>query len=232
MGTNRLKIAHLYPKELNLYGDCGNLLCLKYRLEKRGIKAEIIPVEAAQALPDFDLLFIGGGQDREMELISRDIRLKGEMLKYAIESEKTVLAICGGYQLLGEYYKTADGNTLRLSGALPFYTEGAEKRMVGNIIFETPFGTAAGFENHSGRTYIGKLNPLGKVLKGFGNNGTDNTEGLLYKNTFCTYAHGPLLPKNPALADELLSRALKTQLEPIDDGLEVKCLKQLIARYK
>ena len=232
MGVKKIKIVHLYPKELSLYGDSGNILCIVKRLEKRGYKTEVTDIGTGDNICDFDLMFIGGGQDREMKIISRDIRKKSEMLRYAVTSGKTLLAICGGFQLLGEYYKTADGFTLRLSSALPFYTLGGEKRMIGNTVFETPFGTAAGFENHSGKTYLNGLEPLGRVVSGFGNNGEDKTEGLLYKNTFCTYAHGPVLPKNPRLADEILKRATGDELSPIDDGLENRCNLQLIRRFK
>ncbi len=232
MEIEKLRLVHLYPKELNLYGDNGNILCIKKRLEKRGITLEIIPVECGEKIPDFDLMFIGGGQDREMDIISHDIRKKGDFLKYAINSGKVVFAVCGGYQLLGEYYLTAEDKKIRLSGALPFYTEGGKKRMIGNLVFETPFCTAVGFENHSGKTYLNGLSPLGRVISGFGNNGEDGSEGLLYKNVFCTYAHGPLLPKNPVLCDELLSRAAKRRLEAIDDELETRCGRELIKRFK
>ncbi|MCR5208080.1 MAG: glutamine amidotransferase [Eubacterium sp.] len=232
MEKDRITIAHLYPVELNLYGDGGNILCLKSRLERRNIRADIIEIGQGDGIPDFDLMFIGGGQDREMSVLKHDIRRKSEALGYAIESGKVIFAVCGGYQLLGEYYKTASGETIRLSGALPFYTEGADKRITGNLVFKTPFGTAAGFENHSGRTQLCGLSPLGRVISGSGNNGLDETEGLLYKNTFATYAHGPLLPKFPALADELLTRAADYELSPLDDGLENRCRKQLINRFK
>ena len=232
MGVKKIKIVHLYPKELSLYGDSGNILCIVKRLEERGYKTDVKNIGIGDTVSDFDLMFIGGGQDKEMKIISRDLRKKGDMLRYAVNSGKTLLAICGGFQLLGEYYKTTDGDILRLSSSLPFYTVGGEKRMIGNIVFKTPFGTAAGFENHSGKTYLNGLEPLGKVISGFGNNGEDETEGLLFKNTFCTYAHGPVLPKNPRLADEILKRATGDELSPIDDELENRCNLQLIHRFK
>ena len=232
MGVKKIKIVHLYPKELSLYGDSGNILCIVKRLEERGYKTDVKNIGIGDTISDFDLMFIGGGQDKEMKIISCDLRKKGDMLRYAVNSGKTLLAICGGFQLLGEYYKTTDGDILRLSSALPFYTLGGEKRMIGNIVFKTPFGTAAGFENHSGKTYLNGLEPLGKVISGFGNNGEDETEGLLFKNTFCTYAHGPVLPKNPRLADEILKRATGDELSPIDDELENRCNLQLIHRFK
>lgn len=232
MEIEKLKILRLYPKELNLYGDGGNLICLIKRLEKRGIKSEVVNIEAGEGIPDFDIMLIGGGQDREMNIISLDVRRKSEMLSYAIENERVILAVCAGFQLLGEYYQTADGGFVKLSGALPFHTVAGDKRQIGNIITASPFGKLAGFENHSGKTILPpSLPPLGNVIKGFGNNG-DGGEGLLYKNTFATYMHGPVLPKNPALADELIKRALRTnELKPIDDELENKCHSYLIKRF-
>ncbi|MBR3738656.1 MAG: glutamine amidotransferase [Eubacterium sp.] len=226
----KITIAHLYPKELNLYGDIGNIICLQYRLAKRGISSEVIGIEAGDRLCDFDILVIGGGQDKEMEIIAPDIRKKGEMLSYCIESGKTVFAVCAGFQLLGKNYIISGKKELRLSGALDFSTVAGDERKIGNIVFESPFGLIAGFENHSGKTYLpNKFSPLGKVIRGFGNNGEDKGEGLLYKNTFATYAHGAVLPKNPALADEIIKRALKCEtLSPLDDEVENKCHNQLI----
>ena len=234
MEIDKLKIVHLYPKELNLYGDSGNLICLQYRLKKRRFGSEIIPVGVGDDLPDFDLLFIGGGQDREINIISSDLKKKGDALKYYIESGRAVLAICAGYQLLGEYYKTADGKEIKLSGVLPFYTVGGEKRMIGNCVFRTPFCSVVGFENHSGRTYLSsELTPLGEIVSGYGNNGEDKTEGAIYKNAFCTYAHGPVLPKNPEFADEIIRRMLKTQqLSELDDETENACHEQLLKRFR
>ena len=228
-----MRIVHLYAKELNLYGDSGNVLCIKRRLEARNIKNEIIEIGVNENIPDFDIMIIGGGQDREMNLILRDIRKKSEMLTFAVETKKVIFAVCGGYQLLGEYYETFDGSYMKMSGALPFYTTALKKRMIGNTVFETPFGKAAGFENHSGRTYLSAgLSPLGTVIKGFGNNGRDKTEGVLYNNTFGTYAHGPVLPKNPRLADELIRRGLGCgELKKIDDGIETLCHDELIRKF-
>lgn len=229
----RVRIVHLYPQELSLYGDSGNVLCLKKRLEMRNIKAEIIEVKIGEDIPDFDIMFIGGGQDREMEIIHRDLRRKSEMLSYCVSCGKVILAICGGFQLLGEYYETADKSIMKMSSALPFYTVASKKRMIGNYVFETPFGTVAGFENHSGRTYLpNNLSPLGTVVSGFGNNGADQTEGVLFNNTFGTYAHGPVLPKNPALADELIRRALCCdELAEIDDITENLCHSYLVRKF-
>ena len=230
---NRIRILHLYAKELNLYGDSGNVLCLQKRLEKRHYGTEVLPIGIGDKIPDFDILFIGGGQDREMKLIAADLRKKSEMLSYCVHCGKVILGICGGYQLLGEYYKTLDGEVMKLSGALPLVTLGEKKRMIGNFVFDTPFGTVVGFENHSGRTYLDDtLTPLGSIVSGCGNNGEDGGEGVLFQNTFGTYAHGPVLPKNPALADEILRRALKIDALPVlDDALENKCHTQLVKKF-
>lgn len=232
MEIKKVKIAHLYPNELNLYGDAGNVSCLYNRLIWRGCKVEIAGIGIGDKITDFDIMFIGGGQDREMNIISRDLKRKAEMIAYSIESGKTVLAICGGFQILGQYYRAADGNELSLTGALPFYTIGSSQRMIGNIVTQTKYGRLVGFENHSGKTYLsGGLSPLGTVVTGFGNNGKDKTEGVEYKNTFATYLHGPLLPKNPAFADEILSRALNEKLDSLDDYYENQCHRLLIERF-
>lgn len=232
MEIKKVKIAHLYPNELNLYGDAGNISCLYNRLVWRGYKVEIAGIGIGDKITDFDIMFIGGGQDREMNIISRDLKRKAEMITYSIESGKTVLAICGGFQILGQYYRAADGNELRLTGALPFYTIGSSQRMIGNIVTQTKYGRLVGFENHSGKTYLsGGLSPLGTVVTGFGNNAKDKTEGVEYKNTFATYLHGPLLPKNPAFADEILSRALNEKLDSLDDYYENQCHRLLIERF-
>lgn len=227
--ARKVRIAHLYPNELNLYGDSGNILCLEHRLSCRGFSREILTVGIGDRLPDFDILFIGGGQDKEMSIIAPDLRRKAEALNYYIHSGRVVLAICGGYQILGEYYKDAQGNIIDLCDVLPFFTVAGSSRLIGNIVTDTPFGKVVGFENHSGKTYLStNLDPLGTVISGYGNNGEDATEGLLYKNTFCTYCHGPVLPKNPRLADELISRALGEEPEPIDDYIENQCHNAII----
>ena len=228
-----VKIVHLYPDELNLYGDIGNVICLYQRLIKRGYYAEIENVGLGDRLGDFDILVMGGGQDREMNIVSKDLKRKSEMLSYCINIGKTVFAVCAGFQLLGKYYINQNGKELKLSSALDFYTVAGDKRMIGNTVFETPFGKVAGFENHAGKTYLSKaLLPLGSVISGYGNNGEDSGEGLLYKNTFATYAHGCVLPKNPALADEIIKRALGCdELAELDDSIENLCHNQLIHRF-
>ena len=227
-----LKICHLYPDILNLYGDRGNILCMEKRLQWRGIGVVTTGVSIGQPLKaaDYDLFFVGGGQDFEQEVLLQD--LAGEKtaeLKAAIEDEKTFLAICGGYQMLGQYYKTWDGRQCDFTGALNLYTIGSQQRMIGNYLFtctEQDNRTVVGFENHSGKTYLGDgVRPIGTVLSGFGNNGEDGMEGARYKNVFATYSHGCLLPKNPALCDLILETALtrkygETALQPLDDVLE------------
>ena len=229
----KLKICHLYPDVLNLYGDGGNIRCLTQRLSWRGIETELkkLPIGSKDRLSDADLIFIGGGQDFEQQVLLEDLhRGRDRERCAAIEDGVTVLAIGGGYQLLGSYYETHDGQRCDFIGALDLYTVGAKKRMIGNYMFrcgEALGGmTVVGFENHSGRTHLGSsLVPLGQVLSGFGNNGDDGTEGAHYKNVFGTYSHGPMLPKNPAFADLLLRTALErrygqTELAPLDDALE------------
>lgn len=234
MEIDKIRIAHLYPNELNLYGDGGNVRCLYNRVVWRGYSCEVSNINMGERITDFDILFIGGGQDREMKIISKDLKRKSDMLAYCVREGKVILAICGGYQLLGDYYKTYDGEEIKLTSALPFYTIGSQKRMIGNFVYQTDFGKVVGFENHSGKTYLSeKIDPLGRIITGFGNNGEDGTEGILYKNTFATYAHGPVLPKNPVFADELIKRALGEQeLKSLDDREENLCHANLIKRFE
>ena len=226
-----LNICHLYPDILNLYGDRGNILCMRKRLAWRGIDVNVDEVSIGQKLEasKYDLLFIGGGQDFEQEVLLPDLRgATTEELKAAIEDNLPVLAICGGYQMLGQYYKTWDGAQCDFTGALDLYTIGSKDRMIGNYMFTCDELNCeiVGFENHSGKTYLGAgVKPMGKVLAGFGNNGEDGTEGARYKNVFGTYSHGSLLPKNPKLADHILRVALErkygeAELTPLDDSLE------------
>ena len=226
-----LNICHLYPDILNLYGDRGNILCMQKRLAWRGIGVTVTGVSIGQALEAsaYDLLFVGGGQDFEQEVLLGDLAgAKTKELKSAIEDGLPVLAICGGYQMLGQYYKTWDGAQCDFTGALDLYTIGSKDRMIGNYMFTCDELNCeiVGFENHSGKTYLGAgVKPMGKVLAGFGNNGEDGTEGARYKNVFGTYSHGSLLPKNPKLADHILRVALErkygeAELTPLDDSLE------------
>lgn len=228
-----LRICHLFPDILNLYGDRGNVTCMKRRLNWRGIEVSVEGISIGRRLraADYDLFFIGGGQDFEQEVLLAD--LKGEKtaeIKAAIEDGKTFLCICGGYQMLGHYYRTWDGQQCDFTGALDLYTVGQKERMIGNYMFtceELGDTVVVGFENHSGKTYLGSgVRPMGRVLAGCGNNGEDGLEGARYKNVFCSYSHGCLLPKNPVLADHILKTALEyrygaAELAPLEDSVEL-----------
>lgn len=238
-----LNICHLYPDVLNLYGDRGNIACMRRRLAWRGIGCAVteLPLGQRDDLTGYDLFFIGGGQDFEQTVLLSDLNSgRKENIRAAAEDGKTLLCICGGYQLLGTGYRTADGQLCEYTGILDLYTEGSTDRMIGNYAFalgpESGGGTVVGFENHGGRTHLGPgLSPLGKVLKGFGNNGRDGAEGVRYKNIFGTYSHGPVLPKNPAFCDFLLQNALKrkygqAELAPLDDSAEEAAHSYMLAR--
>lgn len=236
-----IRIAHLYPDMLNLYGDRGNIIALTERMKARNMDVVTDQITMGKSFnsDDYDILFVGGGQDFEQDVLLDDLKKGKDIeIKRAIENSKVFLAICGGYQMLGKYYKTYDGKMLEYMGALDFYTEGKEERMIGNYAFKTKEGIeVVGFENHSGRTYLGKnVEPLGKMIKGYGNNGEDGTEGVRYKNTFGTYSHGPVLPKNSQLADLLIAKAVenkygKADLAPLDDTLEIKAQQQVMKLY-
>ena len=238
-----LKICHLYPDVLNLYGDRGNILCLRRRLEWRGIgvTVESAGIGSRPRLADCDLVFIGGGQDFEQEVLLDDLHSgKDAEVRSAIEDGTTFLAICAGYQLLGAYYETYDGRRCDFIGALDLYTVGSERRMIGNCMFtcapESGGSAVVAFENHSGRTRLGPgVSPLGTVTVGYGNNGEDKTEGARYKNVFATYSHGPLLPKNPELCDFILKTALERKygsvsLAPLDDSAELAAHDEMARR--
>lgn len=229
----KLKICHLYPDILNLYGDRGNIICMTKRMEWRGIETEVTGISVGDKLDyeAYDIFFIGGGQDFEQGVLLSDLASgKAGEITRAIEDEKVFLAICGGYQMLGQYYKTWDGQQCDFIGALDLYTVGEKERMIGNYMYQCDSADqeliVVGFENHSGKTYLGdKVRPMGKVLAGYGNNGKDKTEGARYKNVFATYSHGPVLPKNPKLADHILKTALmrkypQIDLEELDDTFE------------
>lgn len=227
----KLKICHMYPDLLNLYGDRGNIMAFSRRCLWRGIEVEVHPVSIGDevSFSHMDFVFLGGGSDREQNLMAVDLMERTGDLREAIEDGLVVLAICGGYQLLGKYYRTLTGDVIPGLDILDLYTEGGQKRLIGNVALEVDLAGArrkiTGFENHSGRTYLGNLEPLGNVLAGHGNNGQDGGEGARYKNVICSYLHGPLLPKNPFITDCLISRALERKygeafLEPLDDSLE------------
>ncbi|MCL6450743.1 MAG: glutamine amidotransferase [Acetobacteraceae bacterium] len=229
----RLVICHLYPDIMNLYGDRGNVIALDRRARWHGLEPVVVPVSLGDA-PDFekfDLIFMGGGQDREQGLITADLlQAKGPGIKAAVEAGVPLLAICGAYQLLGHYYRTFAGEVLPGLGLFDVRTEAGPTRIIGDVLAESKLSgesrTLVGFENHSGRTFLGPgAVPLGRVLVGGGNNGRDGTEGAVYRNALGTYLHGSLLPKNPWLADYLLGRAVErrrggVRLARLDDALE------------
>ncbi|WP_338256357.1 type 1 glutamine amidotransferase [Dictyobacter halimunensis] len=210
-----LTLGHLYPDQLNLYGDRGNILTLRRRCQLRGIELRVVGLGVGDALaPDeYDMLFIGGGQDREQAPVAQDLyEMKGIGLWAAIEDDMPVLAVCGGFQLLAHYYRPAEGPDMRGLGVFDAWTEhkGPQvARCIGDIALSWNGQTLVGFENHGGRTYLGTASPLGKVLKGYGNNAEDQTEGAIYRNAYGTYLHGSLLPKNPHFADYLIELALQ-----------------------
>ncbi|MEX2159487.1 MAG: glutamine amidotransferase [Dehalococcoidia bacterium] len=229
----KLRIAHLYPRVMNVYGDRGNILALTRRCRARGIDVEIAELSAGDTLDPsaYDLVFIGGAQDREQRRVAEDLRtVKGGALREAVEADVVALAVCGGYQLFGRLYRESTGVELEGLGIFDLHTEhpgpGAA-RLIGNVVATMDDGTElVGFENHGGRTYLGDgAQPLATVRSGFGNNGKDGFEGARYRNAFGTYLHGSLLPKNPRFADMLIALALRrtngdVQLQPIDDAAE------------
>ena len=236
----KLTIGHLYPDLLNLYGDRGNIQCFRKRLEWRGIEAEVIPFLSGDAI-DFsklDIILLGGGSDREQELVCGQLQNIKQDFKDYVENDGVVLAVCGGYQLLGKYYKTDKKNIEGLS-ILDITTEWEPERLIRNIVLNSPlFDTpVVGFENHGGRTHIGKHTPFGKVFYGLGNTGKSGYEGVVYKNVIGTYLHGPLLPKNPHVCDYLLAKALKRKygedltLDPLTDKLEHLAHSYIVDRY-
>ena len=228
----KLRLAHLYPKLMNIYGDRGNILCLERRCRERGIALQVAELDLGEKLKpkEHDLIFIGGAQDREQRRVAEDlVKVKGKALREAAGMDVAVLAVCGGYQLLGRYYRTAEGEELPGVGLFGLWTEhpgpGA-KRFIGNVVVEWRGGPLVGFENHGGRTYLDEgVEPLGRVVSGFGNNGEDGGEGAVRGNAFGTYLHGSLLPKNPRFADHLIEAALLRrhkgfELASLDDRVE------------
>lgn len=215
MANYELHLCHLYGNLLNTYGDNGNLLMLQYVAKKMGttLTTEIVSIHQEFKADDFDLIFFGGGQDFEQVIVAEDLPTKKEELTRYIENDGVMLAICGGYQLLGHYYIGAHGEQIKGIGALDHYTLSQENnRFIGDTeIYNEEFDeTYYGFENHNGMTFLGKgEKPLGKVIQGKGNNGQDQTEGVIYKNVFGSYFHGPILARNEILAKRLILTALK-----------------------
>jgi CobQ-like glutamine amidotransferase family enzyme len=230
----KLVLGHLYPDYLNIYADRGNMAVLERRAAWRGIGFEYRTVGLGEALPaDVDLFYVGGGQDREQALVAQDLADKAEPLREAVAAGAACLAVCGGYQLLGRFYRDRSGAELPGVGLLPLHTVAGERRMIGDVLLECELDegrprTLAGFENHAGRTYLDAgARPLGRVVSGFGNNGEDGFEGCLAGRALGTYLHGPLLPRNAWLADWLLAQGLARRLgaapdlDPLPDDFEL-----------
>jgi len=247
INNESLTIAWLYPDLMNTYGDRGNIVCLQRRCELRKITCIVKELNIgfnSDELEKTDLIFMGGAQDRQQEIVAEELFQKSKILKKLIESGIPGLYICGAYQFLGKYYKEADGTVIKGLEILNLHTENpglTAKRLIGNVAVQSLVGKdiLIGFENHGGRTYLGKdIKPLGKVIIGYGNNGLDKTEGAIYKNSFCSYLHGPLLPKNPQFADYLITLALekkykkKITLSPLDDRLETQARETIARRLK
>ena len=239
----KFTVGWLYPDLMNIYGDRGNILTLLKRAEWRGYDARVLELGrgASARMQDVDIFFFGGGQDREQALVYEDLlEHKQPPLERAVAEGAQVLAVCGGYQLLGHYYQTADGARFDGIGMIDVRTEAGKKRFIGDVVVHSDFAdlspdTLVGFENHSGRTFLGpKAKPLGKVLLGHGNNGADGYEGCIQGGVIGTYLHGSLLPKNPHLADHLIRGALRRRgvadLSPLDDSLELSAHDRILQR--
>lgn len=259
-----LNICHLYPDLMDTYGDKGNIIAVVKRCHWRGIKTIVTPVSIDQSLStnDFDFYFFGGGQDRNQTIVGPDLQKKAKDIAKAVENGAVILSICGGYQLLQKYFKTKDNKIIKGIGLFDAYTQASSTRMIQNLLinlspeiasevksvystinYQLPTtNNLVGFENHSGKTYLGtNVKPLGTVLKGGGNNGEDKTEGVVYKNAFGCYLHGSLLPKNPHFADYLITKALEhrygksagwRKLKPLDDEFEWQAHKQAVKRAR
>lgn len=208
--NQELKIAHLYPKEMNIYGDRGNIVALRFRAGLRGISTNVVSCGIGDKLPgDTDIIVTGGGQDSGQQVVQRDLQGKASDIKSLFEDGVVCLAVCGMYQLLGHEFITAENEVITGLSYFDMTTIAVGERLIGNVVIRTDYGKIVGFENHSGQTKLKTTQPsLGKVIKGNGNNADDKTEGAVLNNVFGTYLHGPVLPKNPIFADELLKRAL------------------------
>jgi lipid II isoglutaminyl synthase (glutamine-hydrolysing) len=239
----KFTVGWLYPDLMNIYGDRGNILTLTRRAEWHGFEPRVVELGrgASEQMDDVDVFFFGGGQDREQALIYNDLReFKQDSLRRAIDGGAQVLAVCGGYQLLGHYYQTADGQRYDGIGLIDVRTEAGKKRFIGNVVVVSGIkglspSTLVGFENHSGRTFLGQqAKPLGKVTRGKGNNGSDRTEGCMQGGIIGTYLHGSLLPKNPHLADYLIAAALRRRgvdaLSHLDDSAELAAHEWILQR--
>jgi len=239
-----VRVGHLYPDYLNIYADRGNIAVLAQRARARGHELELSSIGMRDPVPvgEVDLLYVGGGQDREQELVARDLVTKGEALRACVDGGAAFLAVCGGYQLLGRSYRDVAGTELPGIGLLPLETVAGTTRMIGDVLLECGWAgrTLAGFENHAGRTLLDPgAEPLGRVVAGFGNDGASGFEGCRRGRVYGTYLHGPLLPRNPWFADRLLAEALAhrtggepPELQPLPDELERTAFEVAAARAR
>ena len=232
----KILVGHLYPDYLNIYADRGNIAVLARRAAWRGHELEVRPLSVSEPVRpgEHDLLYVGGGQDREQALVAQDLVAKADGIREAVAMGAAVLAVCGGYQLLGRSYRDFHGEDLPGIGVFPFNTVAGETRMIGDVLLECELEpgerrTLAGFENHAGRTRLDPgAQPLGRVIAGFGNDGESGWEGCHVGRAVGTYLHGPLLPRNPWFADWLLAQALAhrlgepPRLDPLPDELELQ----------
>lgn len=241
----KVRIGWLYPDLMNIYGDRGNIITLVNRCAWRGIPVEVDELGPGDMVKDglHDIFFMGGGQDREQEIVYRDLlEVKGESLRRQIANGAAALVICGGYQLFGRFYRPSEGEELAGIEVFDAYTVAGSRRCIGNVVAKSalggPSGTVVGFENHSGKTYLGDgCTPLGMVTVGYGNNAEDRTEGAVHLGAIGTYLHGSLLPKNPSLADFLIEKGLArhgttVRLDPLDDTFERRAHDQAVARAR
>jgi lipid II isoglutaminyl synthase (glutamine-hydrolysing) len=230
----KIRIGHLYPDYLNIYADRGNIAVFAERARARGHELAVQAISVGDAVPvgEIDLFYVGGGQDREQALVASDLAAKAPALRAAVEEDTAFLAVCGGYQLLGRFYRDVQGAELPGIGLLPLYTVAGRRRMIGDVLLDCSWAgagrTLAGFENHAGRTHLDEgAESLGRVVAGFGNDGETGFEGCRRRRAYGTYLHGPLLPRNPWFADRLLAEALAhatggepEELAPLPDDLE------------
>jgi CobQ-like glutamine amidotransferase family enzyme len=232
-------IAHLYPDTMNIYGDTGNVIALTQRLRWRGIDPRVVRIGVGDAfdVSAADLVVAGGGEDRAQLEVADDLQRRAPAIREAVAADTVFLTICGAYQLFGHRFVTHTGESIAGIGVFDAETRGGAVRMIGNMVLDSPWGRLVGFENHSGRTFLGPDQAaLGRVVKGHGNNERAEDEGAVTGNAFGTYLHGSLLPKNPRLADELLLRALRRRhgpdvvLEPLDDTVELQAAESAASR--
>ena len=242
---NRFTVGWLYPDLMNIYGDRGNILTLLQRAEWRGLEPRLLELGRGNSaeMDEVDVFFFGGGQDREQALVHEDLaEFKKGPLERAVQEGAQVLAVCGGYQFLGHYYQTADGERYPGIGLIDVRTEAGKQRFIGDVVVESGIAglkprTLVGFENHSGRTFLGpNAKPLGRVVAGYGNNGADGHEGCIQAGVIGSYLHGSLLPKNPHLADHLIRSALKRrgvdEISPLDDSVELAAHDLILPRAR